>query len=162
MPPTTITEFWNAYLTKLQGAGLPVPETYESWYFCNNEESANHLARLVYEGTKQATASLVWSYEAEGSSIPRPGGLSVITLWDGTPVCIIETKSIQVLPFEQVPESFAYDEGEGDRSLRYWREVHTHFFTEECRAISREPSTDMPVVCENFKVVFRADKFPGS
>jgi uncharacterized protein YhfF len=158
----TIPEFWNSYLSDLRSIGSPIPESYESWYFCNNEESANHLARLVYDGTKQATASLVWSYEAEGESIPRPGGLSVITLWDGTPVCIIETTKITIRPFEHVPESFAYEEGEGDRSLRYWREVHNHYFTEECHAIGRNPSPDMPVVCENFKVVFRVDAFPVS
>jgi uncharacterized protein YhfF len=162
MTTPIITQFWDTYCSQVRNAGHPLPDRYESWYFCNNEESANHLARLVYDGTKQATASLVWSYEAEGESIPQPGGLSIITLWDGTPVCIIETTQIRILPFGQVPESFAYEEGEGDRSLRYWREVHTQFFSEECKAIGRELSAEMPVICENFKVVYRAVKFPGS
>jgi uncharacterized protein YhfF len=162
MTNPNIIKFWGDYIANLQSEGSPIPDTFEAWYFCNNEESANHLARLVYDGTKQATAGLAWSYEAEGSPIPRPGGLSVITLWDGTPVCIIETMVIRIIPFDQVPESFAYEEGEGDRSLSYWCDVHTQFFTEECLAIGREPSADMPVVCENFKVVYRAEKFPIS
>jgi uncharacterized protein YhfF len=160
MTTPIINEFWNTYTAELRASGLPVPETFEAWYFCNNEESANHLARLVYDGTKQATASLAWSYEAENSPIPSPGDLSVITLWDGTPVCIIQTSKIMVLPFDQVPASFANDEGEGDKSLKYWRDVHTHFFSEECVTIGRNPSPDMPVVCENFNVVFRAKTFP--
>jgi uncharacterized protein YhfF len=162
MDRQTTSEFWNDYITSLSASYTTIPANYEAWYFCNNEESANHLARLVYEGTKQATASLVWSYEAEGSPIPSIGDHSVITLWDGTPVCIIKTTNIMVLPFDQVPDSFAYEEGEGDRSLRYWREVHTHFFTEECKAIGREPLPNMPVVCESFKVVFRTKTFPIS
>jgi uncharacterized protein YhfF len=154
------TEFWNTYTATLHASSLHIPETCEAWYFCHNEESANHLARLVYDGIKQATASLAWSYEAENSPIPRPGDLSIITLWDGTPVCIIQTTGIMVLPFDQVPASFAYDEGEGDRSLQYWRDVHNHFFSEECITIGRNPSAEMPVVCENFTVVFRANTFP--
>lgn len=156
------SEFWNDYIASLSSGDTSIPDSYEAWHFCNNEESANHLARLVYDGTKQATASLVWSYEAEGESVPCTGDHSVITMWDGTPVCVIKATNIMVLPFDQVPESFAYEEGEGDRSLRYWREVHTHFFTEECNAIGRKPSTDMPVVCESFKVVYRSKSFPKS
>ncbi len=162
MENQTTSEFWNDYIASLKSGGTSIPDGYEAWHFCNNEESANHLAQLVYDGTKQATASLVWSYEAEGESVPRTGDHSVITMWDGTPVCIIKATNIMVLPFDQVPESFAYEEGEGDRSLRYWREVHTHFFTEECIAIGREPSADMPVVCESFNVVYRAKTFPNS
>ncbi len=162
MEKQTTAEFWNDYVVSLKNGEISIPASYEAWHFCNNEESANHLARLVYDGTKQATASLVWSYEAEGESVPRTGDHSVITLWDGTPVCIIKATNIMVLPFDQVPDSFAYEEGEGDRSLRYWREVHTHFFTEECASIGREPSADMPVVCESFKVVYRAKTFPIS
>lgn len=157
---STATDLWTSYTDKLQAEGSPVPDSYEAWYFCNNEQSANKLARLVYNGTKQATASLVWSYEAEGETIPRTGDHSVITLWDGTPVCIIQASNITVHPFDQVPESFAFEEGEGDRSLDYWRKVHWHFFSEECAAIGRQPSQQMPVVCESFRVVFKVAQFP--
>ncbi|HEX7555781.1 MAG TPA: ASCH domain-containing protein [Leptolinea sp.] len=157
MTSLKIIDFWNDYLKFVQSNNQPIPEEYEAWHFSNNETSANSLAKLVAEGTKTATASLVWSYEAENSSIPQPGDLSIITLWDETPVCIIETTEISIHPFNAVPASFAYDEGEGDRSLNYWRYVHTHFFTEECIAIGRTPGPDMPVVCEQFKVVFLSD-----
>jgi uncharacterized protein YhfF len=161
MTSQTITNFWNDYIKFVQSTNQPVPEKYEAWHFCNDEASANSLAKLVFDTTKTATASLVWSYEAENSSIPQPGDLSIITLWDETPVCIIQTTEISIHPFIEVPASFAYDEGEGDRSLDYWRDVHTHFFTEECIAIGRNPEPDMPVVCERFKVVFRSNIYDG-
>jgi uncharacterized protein YhfF len=31
--------------------------------------------------------------------------------------------------FDEVDEAFAHDEGEGDRSLQYWREAHQRYFT---------------------------------
>ena len=155
-PPILIVEFWQNYLLSLNTK--PLPLKYEAWHFCNNETSANSLAKLVIAGTKTATASLLWSYEAEASPLPQVGDLSIITLWDETPVCIIQTTEVQILPFIKVPASFAYDEGEGDRSLNYWRVVHTEFFAEESAAIGRSTEPTMPVVCERFRVVYKPDE----
>ena len=61
---------------------------------------------------------------------------------------------MEVKPFNMVDAQFAYDEGEGDRSLEYWRQAHWRFFEGTCAEIGRELSDDMPVVCERFKVLF--------
>lgn len=80
--------------------------------------------------------------------------MSVILNGAGEPLCVIETIEIRVKPFDDVDAAFAYDEGEGDRSLEYWREAHTSFFTRECTRLGRSMSITMPVVCERFRVVF--------
>ena len=85
------------------------------------------------------------------------GDLSVVTRWSGAPVCVIETRQIEVLPFEQVSAEFAAFEGEGDGSLAYWRRVHWAYFGRECIRLGREPSLAMPVVCERFGVLYRAN-----
>jgi uncharacterized protein YhfF len=41
----------------------------------------------------------------------------------------METVDVFVVLFNEVPERFAYDEGEGDRSLVYWREAHRNYFS---------------------------------
>ncbi len=43
-------------------------------------------------------------------------------------VLIIQTIEVFVLPFNEVSEQFAFDEGEGDRSLAYWRKAHENYF----------------------------------
>lgn len=96
-------------------------------------------------------------YEHEKQPLPTVGGLSVVTLWGGKPACVIETRSVEIVPFEEVTPEFAQIEGEGDKSLEYWREAHWNFFTSECAQIGRIPSSDMKVVCEQFAVVYRAD-----
>lgn len=53
-----------------------------------------------------------------------------------------------------VTEDFALKEGEGDRTLAYWRRVHEDFFTQELRAEGLEFSPEMKVVCEQFELVF--------
>ena len=59
-----------------------------------------------------------------------------------------------VTPFMQVSAEHAYREGEGDRSLSYWREAHAHFFRLELAEIYAAFTEDMLVVCEEFQVVF--------
>ena len=49
----------------------------------------------------------------------------------------------------------AATEGEGDGSLRYWREVHWAYFGRVCKRIRRVPSPRMPIVCERFEVIYR-------
>jgi uncharacterized protein YhfF len=52
---------------------------------------------------------------------------------------------------------FAYEEGEGDRSLAWWRDAHWRYFSRVCERIQRRPEEDMPLVCERFRVVFGPD-----
>jgi uncharacterized protein YhfF len=149
-----VEAFWQAYLASLPEGSEPPLGSYEAWSFCDNEKDANELGDLVRAGKKTATCSLVWAYEAENEEPPVVGDLSIITNWDGEPLCIIETTEVQIKPFNQVDEGFAYDEGEGDRSLAYWRKVHWDVFSRECAAIGRMPAETMPLVCERFRVIF--------
>ena len=146
--------FWQEYLTFLLEAKEPLPSSYMAWSFCDNEQDANELGALVQAGIKTATCSLFWAYAVENEALPAVGDLSIITNWIGEPLCIIETTEVQVKPFNEVDEQFAYDEGEGDRSLAYWRQVHWAVFSRECAAIGQEPVETMPVVCERFRVIF--------
>jgi uncharacterized protein YhfF len=56
--------------------------------------------------------------------------------------------------FDQVDEAFAYGEGEGDRSLAYWREAHQRYFT---RTGLSEPQ--MMLWCERFLVVHVIERY---
>ena len=56
--------------------------------------------------------------------------------------------------FCEVSEQFAAAEGEGDKSLAYWRRVHEKFFTEELQTAELYFSSEMKVVCELFEVVY--------
>jgi uncharacterized protein YhfF len=130
------------------------PLFYEAFHFDDNESSANALAALVLSGQKRATAGLLWANERTQRRLPSVGYLSVVTDWQGAPLCIIETTHIEVVPFDSVSDGFAALEGEGDKTLRYWRDAHWQFFSRECRRIGREPDLQMPVLCEQFKVVY--------
>ena len=151
--PPTARAFWAGF-ESVAGRGV-ANRFYESFHFGDSESMANELAALVVAGTKRATASLLWSYEADAKPMPRPGQLSIVESWSGEPICVIETVSVEVLPFEQVSPEFAATEGEGDGSLEYWRSGHWAYFARECARIGKTPNAKMLVVCETLKVIYR-------
>jgi uncharacterized protein YhfF len=127
---------------------------YEAFCFGDSEALAEELGALVVAGSKRATAGSAWSLEAEGKSPPKPGDYSIVTTWAGQPLCIVQTISIEIIPFISVSADFAATEGEGDGSLEFWRSAHTAYFERECIRLGRTFTDDMPVVCERFQIAF--------
>ena len=148
----TVEEFWQEFRESFD-ENEPGEDAYQAWSFGDNDEMANELGRLVLDGTKTGTASLAWDYNADGDPIPRAGEYSIVLDGDGDPLCIIQTTRVYIEPFNMVDEEQAFAEGEGDRSLEYWREAHWSYFARRCEALGREPTEYMPVVCERFRVV---------
>lgn len=150
--PPEIQPFWAAFVAAI--GRDPTDCFCEAFHFYDEPEGADALAELVRRGRKRATASLLWVYEAEQRPWPKPGALSVVTRFNGQPVCVIETAQVDVTPFADVDAAFAAAEGEGDGSLGYWRNAHWPYFARECARIGRTPDVRMPVVCERFVVVY--------
>jgi uncharacterized protein YhfF len=151
--PEHLAPFWATFL-KAAGPAAGA-RFYEAFSFGDSESLANELAELVLRGSKRATAGSVWTFEARGKPLPQPGDLSIVTDWSGSPLCVIETKTLDVVPFREVGAEFAATEGEGDGSLFFWRDAHRQYFTRECDRIGRRFTEDMPVACERFEVVYR-------
>lgn len=145
--------FWRRFCESGSGAGPEEP--YQVWHFGDNRELADELCELVLEGRKRATACLVWEAEFDPSNAPVQGGYSIITDFDGTPKCIIQTTEVRILPFNQVDAEFAAEEGEGDLSLEFWRRLHWDYFTRKCAEMGKEASPTMEVMCERFRVMYR-------
>ncbi|NQH33369.1 ASCH domain-containing protein [Streptococcus suis] len=141
------TQLWQEYLTVNPQAG-PEPE---AWAF---GAVPDELADLVARGIKTATSSAYPLYELEGEEIPQTGGYDIILDSQGNSICIIETTKVYVTPFSQVTEEHAFKEGEGNRSLSYWRQVHEELFTIWLEEAGQAFSEDMLVVCEEFELVY--------
>ncbi len=148
---TRVEEFWRKFCA--ENPQINRTEPYEVWFFHHNRESSKKLAELVLSGRKQATASLM-EYETDTGEGGTVGGYSVVTDFDGNPQCVIQTTEVRALPFREVDAEFAFDEGEGDRTLEYWRTAHTRFFTECCRELNIEFDESMMISCKRFKKLF--------
>ncbi|MDQ5830383.1 MAG: ASCH domain-containing protein [Actinomycetota bacterium] len=155
MDSDRIETFWQSYLDTLPEDSPIRAEEYVAEGWGDSPQLADELGALIAAGTKMATCSALWEYESEGSPLPEPGSKTVVLDGNGDPLCIVETTEVEVRPYDAVDSRFAYEEGEGDRSLEYWREAHWRFFSRTLPSIGKEPATDMPVVCERFRVVYK-------
>ena len=98
---------------------------------------------------------LLWELEQDEDSIfPYVGEIDIIVDGRGEPLCIIEIVEVEIRPFNTIDEQFAFDYGEGDRSLTWWRDAMWAYYSTECRALGREPSEDMPLVCMRFRLLY--------
>ncbi len=146
---TTLADFWAR--VRADDPSLP-EEVPGAWAFGATPEHADELLGLVLDGVKTGTASTLWDYEATGDPQPYLGELSIILDGSGAPRAVIETTQLETVPFGEVTAEHAFSEGEGDRTLRYWREAHERYW----RAHSENPrgfEPDMPIICERFRLV---------
>lgn len=150
-----IAAFWQAFLDTLPPDSPLRRQSYVAESFGDSPELADELVALILSGAKTATCSSLWEWEEDGEPLPQPGMITIVLDGQELPRCIIETTEVQVRPFNQVDERFASDEGEGDRSLAYWREAHLRYFRRVLPEIGRQPAQDMPLVCERFKVIYQ-------
>jgi uncharacterized protein YhfF len=123
-----------------------VPEAYRGlprFAFGDNPALADELVELVIAGRKTATCATL-----DDPNLSRPGERWIVMDGKGEPRCAIETTEIVERRFAEVDEAFAYDEGEGDRTLASWRCDHRIYFGRLGKF-----EENMMLVCERFRVV---------
>ena len=148
-------QYWQQDLTSLPRAEDRPTRYVEAFSFGFTPDDASEIAVLVLAGTKTATGSVLWSYEADGKPLPQRGDHWIVRDGSGNPVCIIRTTDVAAIPFDEVPEIYALEGGEADRSLATWRPMYWRYIVSECRRIGREPHEKAPLVMERFVVVYR-------
>lgn len=154
-------ELWDEFLgSGSDAAASAAGAAFTSWQFGYGVEQGDRLVALVVSGCKRATTGALWAYEHDGEDVPRPGEFSVVTDGSGVARCVIRTTSVEIVAFDKVDSEFASDEGEGDRTLEYWRDVHWRYFVRELSGMGITARPDMPVVCERFELVFPVPSEP--
>ena len=143
----TEKELWSAFVKE----NPDVDAEYEAWAF---GVDADNLGKLVLTGEKTATASAYPLYEMDEEALPEVGQYSVILDSQDNALCIIKTTKVSIVPFCDVTANHAYKEGEGDLSLAYWRRVHKDYFSLWMEEAGLTFTEEMPVVCEEFTVVY--------
>lgn len=126
-----------------------------SFYFCDNEKDANECAELVVKGIKRATATSLWWYEKNNEILPNVGDLHIVTDWNGNARAVIEIIKISQIPYNEITAEFAEIEGEGDKSLEYWKRVHKSYYTREMEPYGEKFNENMTIIFEQFKVIYR-------
>jgi len=115
----------------------------QSFSFGDSPALADELAALVLAGRKTATC---WA--ATDGMLTQVGERMVMLDGSGVPRAVIETVDLVQRRFHDVDAAFAYEEGEGDRSLAYWQQAHRRYFRRRGQF-----AEDMLLYCERFRVV---------
>jgi RimJ/RimL family protein N-acetyltransferase/uncharacterized protein YhfF len=155
--PERIQEFWQQFLDTRADPVDANGRFYESFRIGLDDEDVAEGANLILSGKKTATSSPLWEYEDSGKTLPYPGALSVLE--DGTwnPVGVVETTWTGIVPFGEVDQAFAFEYGEADGTLAGWRTMIRDYYADICVDMGREMSSDTPLVCERFRLVFPAN-----
>jgi uncharacterized protein YhfF len=113
--------------------------------FGDSAEMAEELLDAVLAGEKTGTT---WA-SAFGRMGGKVGRLFVIQDGQGRDRALVEVTEFTERRFDAMDDAdFARSEGEGDRSLAHWRQVHEAFFTRQGVF-----AADMPIWCCTFKLI---------
>jgi uncharacterized protein YhfF len=125
----------------------------ETFSFGDNPALADELAALVLAGSKRATC---WA--SSDGMLTEVGKRMVMLNGTGEPLAVLETLELVQRRFNEVDAAFAYDEGEGDRTLEFWKRAHREYFSRRDQF-----AEGMLLYCERFRVVeLIADEEGGS
>lgn len=157
MPPkdqSLIDAYWKQFQAAWAGPGQAPEQYYEAFQFGSTPETIDELARLVLAGTKTATSALRWEFEQSNASRPpQVGDFSIVLDTSGMPVCVIETIEVWEAPFaEAATEQFAYEYGEGDRTVEWWRRELWEYYERVSAAHGWTLTEQSPLVCERFRL----------
>lgn len=135
---------------------IDINTPHEAWAFCGGGPIADELAELVLQRKKFGTASAYDDFVFDNAidEIPKQGDYSVILNNNNDAVCIIRDYDVYIRAFGDVPPFHAYSEGEGDRTLECWREIHTRAFGPDLEQEGMPLTDESLIICEKFTVEY--------
>ena len=151
MTHPSVEQMWARFRALNPEAPAEPPLAY---HFCDNREDAQVCADLVVAGQKQATAASLAELEMAGYPVAEPGDLAIITDFSGLARAIVRTTSVEIRRFGDVDAQFAWDEGEGDRSLEWWRDAHLAYYQRVLAETDVPVDDDLMIACERFETIF--------
>jgi uncharacterized protein YhfF len=145
-----IERFWLEY----QRAGSVQVEGFSATAYGHTRAVADELAALIASGDKRAHATLERDFEAEGDPLPRPGEHIVVLDGRGTPQAIVRLRHVERRHFDQIDDEFAFECGEGDRTLGWWLVAYRQEFAERAEAQGFQVGEKAVLILEYFDLVW--------
>jgi uncharacterized protein YhfF len=148
-----VEAFWSrAIASGAVAVATPLPSVIEP--FGDSQELADELIELVIHGPKRATAAALADLELAHVPPPQPGDFSIATDGHGVARAVLRTTEVRIDALSSVDDTFAWDEGEGDRSRASWLRDHESYFRRFLPTIGLQFHPDMQTVFERFDVPY--------
>ncbi|MDD4974588.1 MAG: GNAT family N-acetyltransferase [Bacteriovorax sp.] len=152
-------DFWNTYLSQLPEGQLHTISVNNPLFvessFAGNALITDELIQLIIEGKKFAGSSLVQDFKTVGDPLPRVGNFWIALDKNEEPKCILKTVRTEINKFNNITEEITKAEGEGDCTIRYWKQVHQEIYTPFLEQWGIEDLNETEVITEFFEVVFK-------
>ena len=145
-----IEAFWLEY----QRAGSVQVEGFTATAFGPTRSVADDLATLVRDGHKRAHATLERDFEVEGDALPRPGEHIVVLDGSGHPQAIVRLRHVERRYFNEVDDEFAFECGEGDRTLHWWLVAYRQEYAERAEREGFQVGERAVLILEFFDLVW--------
>ncbi len=102
-----LKQFWEDFCQK---HNLECDTPVEAWAFGATAEDADELADLVNRRIKTATTSAYEFYD-KNEKLPQVGEWSIVLNSKEEPVCVIQDKVVEIIPYDLISKEHAYHEG---------------------------------------------------
>jgi uncharacterized protein YhfF len=145
-----IEAFWLEY----QRAGHVQVEGFSATAYGHSRAVADELAALIRSGDKRAHATLERDFEAEGDALPRPGEHVVVLDGRGMPQAVVRLRHVERRFFSDIDDEFAFECGEGDRTLAWWLVAYRQEFAERAEREGFQVGERAVLILEYFDLVW--------
>lgn len=149
---TEIDEYWNKFIKETgrsEDDKCAGDLNFEAQGFVGDE-----LITLVLAEKKTAFFSSWATYSIDQEPLPVSGELYVVLDRAENPRCVIETESVNIIPFNEITWEMAQKEGE-DSNIEEWRERKREYLEDEGAILGFEFTPDIKLVYQSFKVVYK-------
>ena len=149
---TILDEYWNKFLKETNRSAddkCAGDLNFEAKGFVSDE-----LIALVLSGKKTAFFTSWATYAIDKEPLPISGELYIVVDRAINPRCVIETESVNIVPFNEVTWPMAQREGE-DESLEVWKEKKQEYLDDEGAILGFEFTPDIKLVYQTFRVIYK-------
>jgi uncharacterized protein YhfF len=143
-----IQAFWLEYQ---RACGVQV-EGFSATAYGSSRAVADELAALIRRGEKRAHATLERDFDDD--DLPRPGEHIVVLDGRGTPQAIVRVRHVERRYFNDIDDEFAFECGEGDRTLAWWLVAYRQEFAERAEREGFQVGERAVLILEFFDLVW--------
>ena len=150
----TTSEFWKSYLKATNQSEENAVYSGELVFEDTGFTGETQLS-LVLSGAKTAIFTPLESIEVNLENIPVVGETYVVLDPSDEPHCIIELTDVTIVPLNEISWDLARRDGENE-NLSDWQDKMREFLEDEADLCGFEAREDSKIVCEIFRVIYRA------
>ncbi len=151
MDHTAITDaFWG----RVKDINSDVGDDYRVRRASGDPKFAPIIMDLILTEKKCGLFGLKHLQDRQPEQVPVMGGVMVLVDFDGTPRGAVQTVKITPVPYKDINDEHLAVEGPGARQIDVWQKIHWPYWTQMLEPFGLEPSEDMIVVVEQFKLIY--------